>query len=190
MPRIMHAYSPMEIVMTPKTTHILIEHIHDSRRIHTDGRDWPEDMDENPMFAGYSIGHWVEENGDGHYDTLLVETRGLKNPRTYDASGIPFHADGKTVIKERIYLDKADPNILHDEITVIDNAFTRPWTITKNYRRTGGERPVWREHVCAEHNQHIRISNDTYFLSADGHLMPTKKDQPPPDLKYFQRSAK
>src|SRR5262249_20509609 len=30
MPRVMHAYSPMEIVVTPKTTHILIEHIHDS----------------------------------------------------------------------------------------------------------------------------------------------------------------
>src|SRR5437762_14376076 len=47
MPRIMHAYSPVEIVVTPETTHILIEHIHDSRRIHTDGRDWPTDMDEN-----------------------------------------------------------------------------------------------------------------------------------------------
>jgi hypothetical protein len=37
MPRIMHAYSPMEVVVTPETTHILIEHIHDNRRIHTDG---------------------------------------------------------------------------------------------------------------------------------------------------------
>src|SRR5262245_18929069 len=51
MPRIMHAYSPMEIVVTPDTTHILIEHIHDSRRIHTDGREWAEDMDDNPMLA-------------------------------------------------------------------------------------------------------------------------------------------
>src|SRR5258708_5507578 len=94
MPRIMHAYSPVEIVVTADTTHILIEHIHDSRRIHTDGRDWPEDMDANPMFGGYSIGKWTDENGDGRYDVLVVETRGLKNPRTYDASGIPFHKDG------------------------------------------------------------------------------------------------
>src|SRR5207302_10658030 len=71
MPRIMHAYSPMEIVVTPDTTHILIEHIHDSRRIHTDGRDFPEDMDLEPMFAGYSIGQWVDEDGDGRYDALL-----------------------------------------------------------------------------------------------------------------------
>ena len=25
------------------------------------------------------------------------------------------------------------------------------------------------------------------MLSADGHLMPTRKDQPPPDLRYFQQ---
>src|SRR5437660_2022085 len=135
MPRIMHAYSPVEIVVTPDTTHILIEHIHDSRRIHTDGRGWPEDMADNPMFRGYSIGHWIDEDGDGRYDALQVETRGLKNPRTYDASGIPFHEDGRTVIKEKIYLDKADPNLLHDEITTIDNALTRPWTVMKNSRR-------------------------------------------------------
>src|SRR5437868_3435386 len=58
MPRIMHAYSPMEFIVTADTTHILIEHIHDSRRIHTDGRGWPEDMADNPMFRGYSIGQW------------------------------------------------------------------------------------------------------------------------------------
>ena len=33
MPRVMHVYAPMEIVVTAETTHILIEHIHDSRRI-------------------------------------------------------------------------------------------------------------------------------------------------------------
>ena len=102
MPRIMHVYSPMEIVVTPETTHILIEHIHDNRRIHTDGRDWPADMYDDPQYAGYSIGQWIDEDGDGRYDTLVVETRGLKNPRTYDATGIPFHEDGKTIIKEKM----------------------------------------------------------------------------------------
>ena len=36
---------------------------------------------------------------------------------------------------ERIYLDKADRNLLHDDITVVDHALTRPWTVTKTYRR-------------------------------------------------------
>ena len=43
MPRIMTAYEPMEFVITPETTHILMEHIHDSRRIYTDGRSFPEE---------------------------------------------------------------------------------------------------------------------------------------------------
>ena len=80
MPRIMHAYSPMEIVVAPGTTYILIEHIHDNRRIHTDGRDWPANMDLEPSFAGTSIGHWIDEDGDGRYDQLRIETRGFKGP--------------------------------------------------------------------------------------------------------------
>jgi hypothetical protein len=187
MPRIMHAYSPMEIIVTADTTHILIEHIHDSRRIHTDGRDWPEDMDSSPTFSGYSIGKWVDEDGDGHYDMLQVETRGLKGPRTYEATGIPFHADGQTIIKERIYLDKTDVNRLHDEITVIDNALTRP----KTYRRVASKKPIWwREDVCTENNVHVVIGTEDYFLSADGLLMPARKDQAPPDLKYFKQLQK
>jgi len=188
MPRIMHAYSPMEIVVTPETTHILIEHIHDNRRIHTDGREWPADMADNPMFAGYSIGRWIDSKGTGRYDTLLVETRGLKSPRVYEASGIPFHEDGQTIIKERFYLDSTNPNILNDEITVIDHALTRPWTITQNYRRVAAEQPIWwREDICTENNAHVVIGKDDYFLSADGLLMPAKKDQGPPDLRYFKK---
>ena len=46
------------------------------------------------------------------------------------------------VVKERIYLDKADPDLLHDEITVFDHALTRPWTVIKQYAREP-ERPNW-----------------------------------------------
>src|SRR5258707_14781461 len=124
----------MEIIVLPEVTYILIDHIHDThRRIYTDGREWPQDVE--PAFVGYSIGKWSDRDGDGRYHLLEVETRGMKGPRAYDASGIPLHRDNQTVVKERIYLDKANPNILHDEITVIDNALTRPWTVIKNYRR-------------------------------------------------------
>ena len=191
MPRVMGAYAPMEIVVTPETTYILIEHIHDNRRIYTDGRDFPPDMALDPQFSGYSIGKWVDEDGDGRYDTLVVETRGLKGPRTYEATGIPFHEDNRTIIRERIWLDKSDPNVLHDEITTIDNALTRPWTVTKNFRRAATTKPIWwREDVCAENNVHVGIANEVYFLSADGLLMPAKKDQPPPDLRYFKQTRK
>jgi len=185
MPRIMNIYEPMEIVITPDTTHILTQHIHDARRIFTDGRDFPKD--EDPTFAGYSIGKWSDTGGDGRYDELEVETRNLRNPRTYDSTGIPFHADGETVIKERIYADKSDPNVLHDRITSYDHALTRPWTVTKTYRRNPDPRPLWRETVCAEENNHVEIAGQGYMLSADGLLMPVKKDQPPPDLRYFRQ---
>lgn len=186
MPRIMHVYGRMEIVITPETTHLLIQHIHDSRRIYTDGRDWPAEID--PSFAGYSIGRWVDTDADGRYDLLEVETRGFKGPRSFDAAGIPLHEDNQTVVKERIYQDKADPNLLIDEITTIDHALTRPWSVTKRYRRIDSLRPVWEEDICAEGNQHVEIGKQPYFLSADGHLMPAKKGQAPPDLRYFKRA--
>lgn len=192
MPRVMNVYEPMEVVVTPSTTHLLMQHIHNSRQIFTDGRDWPENLGQElePTFAGYSIGRWVDEDGDGRYDVLLVETRNLKGPRSYDSTGLPLHQDNQTVIKERIYLDKADPDALYDDITVIDHALTQPWTITKKYLRNTQNTLVWRESVCAENNRHIVIGKENYFLSADDHLMPTRKDQPPPDLKFFNQSRK
>jgi hypothetical protein len=184
MPRVMNAYEPFEIVVTPQSTHFLMDHIHDSRRILTDGRDWPADPD--PTFAGYSIGKWLDEDGDGRFDVLVVETRALRGPRSYDSTGIPFHKDNQTVVKERIYLDKANGDTLYDEITVIDNALTRPWTTTKRYVRGPNRNPLWGESVCAEGNQHVVIEDEPYMLSSDGYLMPSKKGQKPPDLTYFK----
>jgi hypothetical protein len=34
------------------------------------------------------------------------------------------------------------------------------------------------------------LGKETYYRSADGTIMPTSKDQPPPDLRYFTPSAK
>ena len=63
MPRVTNGYGQMEFVVTPETTHILVFHVFDSRRIFTDGRDWPTDQD--PSFLGISIGHWSDTDGDG-----------------------------------------------------------------------------------------------------------------------------
>ena len=186
MPRAMSAYEPFEIIVTPDITYILIDHLEHTRRIYTDGRGWSSEI--QPTFVGYSIGRWVDEDGDGRYDVLEVETRHFKGPRVYDATGIPLHADNQSVIKERLYLDKADRNLLRDEITTIDNALTRPWTVTKNYRRDPNARPVWHEYICPEGNSWVRIGKDDYFISGDGLLMPTKKDQAPPDLRYFKKN--
>ncbi len=188
MPRVMTTFAPFEIVVTPQMTNFLIQHIHDSRRIFTDGREWPANIE--PSFVGYSIGRWIDTDGDGRYDMLEVETRGLKGPRSYDPAGLPLHADNRSIFKERIYSDKADPNILYDEITTIDHALTRPWTATKTYSRLPIKQPEWQEEVCGEGNHDIEIGKEGYFLSGDGYLMPTKKGQAPPDLRYFKQIAK
>ena len=187
MPRVTNGYGEIEFVITPGTTYILVDHILDDRRIFTDGRDWPAEIP--PSLLGYSIGHWVDTKGNGHYDELDVETRGFRGPRAFDASGLPLHKDNATVVVERIFLDKDDPNVAHDEVTVHDHALTRPWTVMKSYRRSVEKFPNWTDEYC-EDNNHVSIGRDDYMLSAEGLLMPAKKDQPPPDLRYFKKLGK
>jgi hypothetical protein len=189
MPMMMNLYDPMEIVVTPNTTFILISHVNDSyRRIYTDGRDWPAEIE--PTFAGYSIGRWIDEAGTGRYDALEIETRSFRGPRAYDASGLPLARDNQSVIKERILLDKADRNTLYNEITVFDHALTRPFSIIRKAVRNPNPRPTWRTESCPADNTWVRIGKAAYYLSADGNLMPTRKEQPPPDLKYFKPPPK
>jgi hypothetical protein len=97
MPMMTIAFFPLEFVITPQTTYIPIgEHDH-YRRIFTDGREWPKDL--QPTYAGYSIGQWIDEDGDGTYDVLEIETRGpFKGPRVYDATGLPLHFDNQSVV--------------------------------------------------------------------------------------------
>jgi hypothetical protein len=189
MPLMTIAFTPMEFVVTPDTTYILIGGSEHYRRLFTDGRDWPKDLE--PTYAGYSIGKWIDEDGDGVYDVLEVETRGpFKGPRAYDATGLPLHFDNQSVFKERIFRDKADPKILHDVITVMDHALTRPWTVDKKYVHGSDPHPNWAEAYCTENRSMIAIGNESYFLGGDGMLMPVRKDQPPPDLRYFKQSRK
>jgi hypothetical protein len=167
MPRMMIAYQPLEVIVTPEVTHVHIGFFNEHRRIYTDGRDW------------------LDEDRDGRYDVLEVETRGLKGPRIFDPSGIPLHKDNRTVMKERMFLDKANPNLLRDELTTMDHALTRPWTVLRTYERYPN--PVWIEDQCGENNEYVFIRGESYLKGADGSLMPTRKDQPPPELRDFDK---
>jgi hypothetical protein len=188
MPVITYGFEPMEFIITPEVTYVLINWVEHTRRIYTDARDWPADIaDVEPTMVGYSIGRWIDEDGDGRYDVLEVETRGpFRGPRYYDAAGLPLHHDNQSIFKERIHLDNTDQSILHDELTVYDHALTRPWSITRDLRRTPNPRPEWREFNCAQNNPYVAIGKETYFLSAGSLLMPMRKGQPAPDLRYFK----
>jgi hypothetical protein len=189
MPATMNGYNSLEFVVLPDITYVLVEHnlpIH--RRIYTDGRDWPSEVE--PTFQGYSIGKWIDSDGKGRFDVLEVETRYLKGPRALDPTGIPTHVDNQSIVKERIYLDTKDPAVLHDDVTLIDHALTRPWSVSKTYRRNADARPIWREENCPGVTLLTKIGNELYFKGADGKLLPTRKDQPPPDLRYFNRTRR
>jgi hypothetical protein len=188
MPWQMYAFFAMDFAITPSATYILSEAMTvQPRRIYTDGRDWPEYQE--PLYTGYSIGKWIDEDGDGKYDVLEVETRHLKVPRIFDQSGIPFHEDGEAIITERIYLDKANPNVLRNEITTTDNALTRPWKTMHTYRRE--PMVMWTNTVCTEDNDIVVIGTEDYKLNrSDRLLMPSKDGQKPPDLRYFQEAPK
>lgn len=181
MPRVMIANVPIHFVILPDTTYVILERLSQVRRVFTDGRAWPTQL--SGASLGYSIGRWLDEDGDGRFDALEVETRGINGRRVYDANGAPFHPDNATIVKERISLDKSNTNVLRNEITVIDDALTRPYTVVRAYRRD--TKPLWQEYVCSVTNEHVVVGHDDYLLSADGLLMPVRKGQKPPDLRYF-----
>ena len=73
MPPMMTAYVPMEVVVLPQITYIMIDHIHDThRRIYTDGRDGRPRS--SRAIAGYSIGRWLDE------DTTAASTLSRSRP--------------------------------------------------------------------------------------------------------------
>src|SRR4029450_4454353 len=58
MPRIITPSGIMESLLPPHPTPVLADPVHDSRRIYTDGRDWPTNV--TPTLQGYSIGKWID----------------------------------------------------------------------------------------------------------------------------------
>src|SRR5258707_11018275 len=73
MPAIMTFYNPMEIIVTPETTYILMSHNNDVyRRIYTDGPRWPADT--RRTLVGYSIGRGGREEGGGQKTPPAGET--------------------------------------------------------------------------------------------------------------------
>jgi hypothetical protein len=186
MPTMMSAGSH-EYIITPETTYISAGT--DLRRIFTDGRPWPTELE--PTYQGFSIGKWIDEKGDGVYDVLEVDTRGpFKGPRVYDASGLPLHFDNESTFKERFFVDKTNRNVLHNVITVFDRALTRPWTVDKTYRRGTEKYPNWSRHSCLEGTGYVTIGKEYYLVTTDGYLMPTSKGQLPPDTRYFPQAQK
>jgi hypothetical protein len=64
--------------------------------------------------------------------------------------------------------------------------------VDKKYVHSPNPRPRWNEASCNESmsNSLIAIGHESYYMSADGLLMPIRKNQAPPDLRYFKQPQK
>jgi hypothetical protein len=157
LPRIMTGVYGLEIVMNPEQVNMSVEFQEQQRRIFTDGR--PLDPDPDPTYIGQSVGHW-----EG--DILIVTSFGVRGDMNLDASGLPF--SDRLIVHERMWL--SDDNTFNDEITLVDpKALTRPWTVTKRFKRAEpGFTP--HEYVCLENNRNP-IAPDGTILT----ILPGKK---------------
>jgi hypothetical protein len=97
-------FGPLEFVVTPATTYILIGT--QARRIFTDGRDWPKQID--PSYVGYSIGRWIDRDGRGDLDLLEVETRGFKGPHPDWRESSCVEGSGLVAIGKEMYVLRGD----------------------------------------------------------------------------------
>jgi hypothetical protein len=177
MPMIMNAHVPMEILVFPDVTYILIDHIYESvRRIFTDERTIPDDFE--PTFTGYSIGKWIDTDGDGKYDLLEVETRSLKGPRVFDESGLTLHSDNMSIIRNASTSTRPTATSCTTSLLSSTTA-SRPWTVMKSYKREMTSRLAWRG--GARRSTPRQIGTEFYKLDPNGFLMPTKRNQAPPD---------
>jgi hypothetical protein len=161
-PRIFNAPDGYEFVVTPKQTWILTENGPNVMRIYTDGRQnlGPDDI--WPTYTGDSAGHW-----EG--DTLVFSTIGIKGETgsIVDRTGIVISDKATGLTRMR----KIDPDTIEAQITLTDPvAFTRPWTVTKRFRRmTGGDIRIM-DYACAENNRNPvdAATGKTLTLGSDG----------------------
>jgi hypothetical protein len=120
-------HNSMEVLFTPGRVTMLGESDGNRlRRIYTDGRPHPKDVEET--FHGHSIGKW-----EG--DTLVIDTVGIL-PQAWIAVaehlGVPNNGDIQ--IAERIHVEG---NYMRDEMIITaPKVMTKPWKTVRSYVRT------------------------------------------------------
>jgi hypothetical protein len=150
MPSIMTQPYNVEFLFTPGRVTIVQEAYMQVRRVFTDGRPHPENVELS--FNGHSIGHW-----EG--DTLVIDTVAIKPVTMFNQTY--FHSD-KLRIKERIHLKDADT--MEDEMTLEDpEALTKPWTTMATFKRHREWEQI--EFICEENNRNpVDESGKTHYL--------------------------
>ena len=144
MPRAMTVVFPMEIIILPDTTYIM-HRIFQSGAPHLHRRARLAEGHRARVPRATPSANGSTRTATASYDVLEVETRGFKGPRAYDAER-PAAARRQRDRRQGAHLSRQGQSRTSciDEITTIDNALTRPWTVTKKYGREKKQRDLVR----------------------------------------------
>ena len=115
--------------------------------------------------TGIPIGKWHDENKDGVYDMLSIETRGIKGPRSIDSTGVVLHENHSTVVLEEIR--RIDANTMEDKNHDGRRCFYQAMDHQSAVQPCAAKDIVWVEDVCAEGNRHIKLGEEWYFINQD-----------------------
>jgi hypothetical protein len=155
---------PLQILEAPDQIVILREASPMPRRIYTDGRGHPEDVE--PTWMGHSIGRW-----DG--DVLVVDTVGT-NGKARAVNGVGANArvsaidqEPRLPVSDELHLVErlrlvADGQLLEDEITLEDPKTYREPIVVKHYFHRRPDIDML-EYYC---NDNPRASDDTSVSAA------------------------
>ena len=135
-PRLVYAPYPVLIAQEKDRVNLVYETNH-TFRIVSLSRPLPkEGPDLDPLWLGYSAGHW-----DGK--TLVIDTVGFNDKTWLDYSGLP-HGE-KLKVQERYTL--AAPDRIEGTVTITDpDTFSRPWTTAFTLVKKSGYE--LKENVC------------------------------------------
>ena len=141
---------PFEFIQTSGRVLQLFEYNHNVRRIYTDGRAHPSDLQdtESAQWMGHSTGRWLE-------DTFVVDTVGFNDRTWLDRAGHPHSAALHLVERLR----RVDRSTLEYTVTVDDpQAYVGPWTGQMMFAL----RPDWDvlEHHCMPEGEEYRRYKD------------------------------
>lgn len=163
-PRIMNMPDAYEFVVRPDIFYIVAENGPNTMRVYTDGRKLPAKEDTWGTYTGVSVGHW-----EG--DTLVWQTIGLKGSRDNDSildrTGVVL-SDAATITTR---MRKIDANTLEAKMIIEDpKALTKPWEVTKQFRKNSKPAQFMYDYGCAE-NQRNPVdpsTGKTLMLGPDG----------------------
>jgi hypothetical protein len=117
-PRIMWFPGIFEFIPIPGRMLQLFERDHNVREIWTDGRSLPKKPQDQPLWYGYAIGKWQDDN------TFVTETAGVDDRSWLGASGYP-HSDEMRVEE---HYKRLDHDTIQYDLTINDPiAYTAPW---------------------------------------------------------------